>query len=812
MRTLLQDTRYGLRALARTPAFTTIAVLTLALGIGANTAIFSLVNGVLLRSLPFAKPERLVSVTGGSVWDDVFPEGALAAMQANLRTVEVAGFTYNQQLNLTGVGDPVRLDGAAVSANLISLLGVRPEMGRVFLPGEDQPGKDNVVILSHELWEQKFGGAANVIGRQVMLEGVKRQVVGVMPEGFELASAKSQFWIPLHLDARSVGAFWGTGFMPVIGRLRPGATLEQARAEILAYIPRLRKMFPWQMPDVLWADCSVIPLQQGLVGSVSDKLLILFGAIGLVLLIACVNVANLFLARAAARQKEIAVRAALGAGRWRICRQLLTESVMLGIGGGALGLMLAFNGLAWLKALLPADTPRLASVTMDWRVLVFTAAIAILTGVIFGLAPALHASKIDLTEQLKGTGQQSGTSSGRLRNVLAIAEIAVAVVLVVGAGLLVKSLWKLAHVDPGFRMESIVTARITPNDQFCADFGRCQSFYNDLLGGVKALPGVQDATIASAVPLQTHGVAAFAAEVEGHYRNPKDPAPVLSEKIITPEYFRVMGIPLLRGREFTAADMSPGAPAVALATEAMVRKYWPNEDPIGKHVKPVFDKNWTTIVGVVGDVNELSLDSPLPQWFDGAIYEPFGNDGRGRLSAAEKSIIVKVAGDVPSFTASLRKIVASLNPEAPVSEVQTMRTIVSESMTAPRSTMSLFAIFAGLALILGAIGIYGVISYAVAQRTPEIGIRMALGAQKRDVLRLVMGQGARLAVAGVAIGIAGAIAATRLMSSLLFGVTARDPATFAVVAILLVIVALAASFVPARRAMRLDPLVALRYE
>ncbi|HEV2490651.1 MAG TPA: ABC transporter permease [Candidatus Acidoferrales bacterium] len=812
MGTILQDLRYGLRMLAKSPSFTLVAVLTLALGIGANTAIYSIVNGVLLRPLPFAQPDRLVSVTGGSGWDDVFPQGALVAMQANLKTIQVAGFSYDQQLNLTGVGEPARLSGTAVSANLFSLLGVRPEMGRIFLPGEDQLGRDSVVILSHALWQQKFGSDSNVIGRSVMLEGVSRQIVGVMPGGFQFASPKAQFWVPLHLDQRAIGAYWGGGFMPVIGRLRPGVTMEQARAEVQAYIPKLRGMFPWQMPDALWADASVISLQQGLAGGVSTKLLVLLAAIGMVLLIACVNVANLLLARAAGRQKEMAVRAALGAGHWRICRQLLTESVLLGIAGGALGMLLAMNGLAWLKAILPADTPRLASVSMDWRVMGFTAAISLLAGVIFGLAPALHASKIDLTESLKSGRQRSAEAKGnRLRNVLAIAEVSMAVVLVIGAGLLVKSLWELAHVNPGFRTESIITARVTPDEKYCAQFERCRSFYSELIARVEALPGVKQAAVVSMLPLELKN-RAFAADMEGHTRDPKEPAPVIAETSITPDYLQLMGIPLLRGRGFTAEDMAPGAPAVVLVTEATVQKFWPNEDPIGKHVKAVFEKDWITIVGVVGDVNQESLASRLPDWFDGAIYEPYGNGSRGKLLPTEMTLVVRTEGDQANLAGALRTAVASLNPDAPVSDVKMMRTIVSESMAAPRSTMSLFAVFAGLALLLGSVGIYGVISYSVAQRTPEIGIRMALGAQRRDVMRLVMGQGVRLALAGVGIGVIGALAATRVMSSLLFGVSTTDPATFAVVAILLTAVALAASFFPARRAMRVDPMVALRYE
>jgi putative ABC transport system permease protein len=803
---LAQDLHYGLRTLRKSPAFTAVAVLTLALGIGANTAIFSLVNGILARPLPYAEPERLVSIT------DSYPEGALAAVRASMKTMDVAGYAEGQDLNLTGMGQPERIHGTSVSANFFWLLGVQAELGRVFTDDEDQAGKDNLVILSHALWKTKFGGEPRVVGRSVILEGVERQIIGVMPASFHFGSPKTQFWTPLDMDPRSVGAYWGGGFMPLIGRLRSGVTIEQGRAELAATLPRLRKMFPWQMPDALWTDSVVIPLQQGIVGNVSETLFILLGAIGLVLLIACANVANLLLSRAATRQREMAVRAALGAGRGRICRQLLTESVLLAVCGGALGILLAFGGLSWLKAILPADTPRLSTVSIDWRVLAFTAVVALLTGLIFGFAPALHASKIELTESLKTAAQNSAAGGNRLRSALAIAEIAVAVVLVIGAGLMIKSLWELSHVNPGFHTESIVTARITPNDDFCAVFARCSSFFNTFLAQTRALPGVEDAALTHVLPLNGR-FWWYAADVEGHPRNPSEPAPVLWESVVTQDYFRIMGIPLLRGRLFTPADSAPGATHVTVVTESTAKKFWPNQDPLGKHVKRTWMGDWITVVGVVGDVNEYSMASKLPEYIEGAVYDPYGNDlGPGGMQPREMTLVVRTSGRVGNLAEALQKTVASLNPDTPVSEVATLQTIVSQSLDAPRSTMSLFAIFAALALALGAVGIYGVVSYSVAQRTSEIGVRMALGAQRSDVLHLVMGHGARLALAGVAIGIAAAVAATRLMSSLLYGVTATDPLTFFAVAVLLAAVTLAACYIPARRAMRVDPMVALRYE
>jgi putative ABC transport system permease protein len=805
-----QDIRFGLRMLRKSPGFTTVAVLTLALGIGANTAIFSLVNGIVLRPLPYAEPQRLVSIT------DSYPEGALVAMRASLKTVDVAGYMDSTELNLTGRGNPTRLYGAAVSAEFFSILGAKPEIGRVFQPREDQPGNDNFVILSHALWQSEFWADPGIVGRSVTLEGIDRRIVGVMPPDFHFPSAKTQLWIPLDLDPRIVGVYWGGSFMPLIGRLRDGVTIEQARAEVRATLPRIRGMFPWKMPDLLWAGSAVVPLQQSIVGDISTTLFTLLGAIVLVLLIACANVTNLLLARAATRQREIAVRAALGAGRWRICRQLLTESVILAICGGGLGLLLAINGVSWLKLLLPANTPRLASVSLDWRVLAFTAGIALLTGVIFGFAPALHASSVDLNESLKSAGRLSAAArSTRLRSILAAAEIAVAFVLVIGAGLMIKSLWELSHVNPGFSPESIVTARITPNESFCEDLLRCQSFYADLQNRVQALPGVTGAALVNVLPLNGR-MDGYAASIEDHPRDPRDPAPVLWESVVTPDYFRVMSIPLLSGRGFNATDMGAGSQAVALVTQSTARKYWPNQSPIGKHIKPVFDTNWTTIVGVVADVNEASLASRLPDYFDGAIYTPFGNATRasgrhGRLLPTEMTLVVRTNAQA-NHAELLQRTVAGLNPEVPVSEVQTLRTIVGQSTSAPRSTMSLFSIFAALALLLGAVGIYGVVSYSVAQRTSEIGVRVAFGAQRRDVLRLVMGHGVRLALAGVTVGIAGALAATRAMASLLYGVSATDPVTFIAVAALLAAVTLAACYIPARRAIRVDPMVALRYE
>jgi predicted permease len=807
----LADLRYGARALRKNLGFTSVAVLTLALGIGANSAIFSLVNAVLLHSLPFSQPDRLVSLSQHN-W---YPQGGFAAMRTALQTMDVAAYLDGQEFNLTAEGDPERLYGTLVSAEFFSLLGVQAEQGRVFLAGEDQPGNDVKVILSHSLWQRKFGSARNVVGRRIMLAGVSREVVGVMPPAFHFGSSKTDVWIPFDLDPRVVQTYWGGSWVPVIGHLREGASIARAQAEVDVFQHHLLTMFPWKQPSSTWQAASVVPLQQQMIGDMQSKLLILLGAISLVLLIACANVANLTLARATARQREMAVRATLGAGRWRICRQLLTESTLLGAAGAVVGLAFAYFGTSWLKSMLTGDDiPRLASASIDLRVLLFTAVIGILTGLVFGLAPALQLSKLDLTESLKTGSKNAVGISHRLRSGLAVTEIAMAVVLVTGAGLMVKSLWQLVHVDPGFRSESVLSARVSPNQAFCQNFERCQSFYSTLINRARALPGVRDAALVNALPLNGR-VAFIAARFEGHPEQIGDqPEPLLFDSVITPGYLTVMQVPLLKGRGFVDADTAVDAEPVALITASTARKFWPGQDPIGRHVGPIWEKQWRRVVGVVGDVHEDSLSSTLPAWIEGAIYEPFSAHAVliSRRPALEMTVVVRGTNDAMSFGGALRQVVGELNPEVPVTEVETLQRIISKSISAPRSVMWLFAVFAGLAVLLGAIGVYGVISYSVAQRTSEIGVRMALGAQRGDIQLLIFRQGVNIAVLGVGVGLTGALAVTKLMTKLLYGITATDPATFTAVALLLTVVALGACYLPARRAMRMDPLVALRYE
>ena len=806
LESFLADLRFGARTLRKSLAFTAVAVLTLALGMGANTAIFSLVNGILLVPLPYPEPDRLMSVTGA------YPEGALVAMREQVRTMEVGAYAEGHDLNLTGQGEPVRLTATLVSAELFSILKAQPELGRVFERGEDVPGKDNYVLLGHALWQQHFAGDRTIIGRSIELEGVSREVVGVMPADFHFPSTKTQIWIPLDNDPRRVSSFWAGDYMPVVGRLRPEATLEQARAEIRMFQARVPALFPWPMPASWNADVSVVPLQNGMVQDVRIRLLLLLAAVGLVLLIACTNVTNLTLARAATREKEFALRAAMGAGRRRIVRQLLTESLLLASIGGLLGLALAFEGIVLLKTRLPADTPQLMAVHMDWRVFAFTGGLTILTGLFVGLAPALEISRGALINSLKSGGRGEAVSvSERLRSGLVVGEVALAVLLVIAAGLMIRSFWALSHVNPGFRPEQLLTARITPDESFSNNPERCLTFYRTVLDKVRSFPGVNGAAFVNTLPLGGR-VSKRSLEVENHVDRTGETAPLFWLNVVTSDYFRVMGIPVLSGRGFEDSDVL-GSP-VAVVTAETARRFWPAESAIGKHIRLVDDKDWRTIVGVISDVRAYDLVHNAPQWIDGTAYVPYNPLAtlENKRVPSEMTIAIRATSDGSELAGLLRESVATLSNEVPVSEVQTMDAVVTGAVSTPAATTSLFVAFAALALLLGIIGIYGVFSYLVAQRTREIGLRVALGAQRRDVLVLVMKEGAKFSLAGIAIGLLSAVFVTRSMASQLYGVSPLDPLTYLAVALVMAAVAFLACYVPTRRAMRVDPAIALRYE
>ena len=807
METLIQDIRYGLRILWKSPAFTAVAVLTLALGIGATTAIFSLVNGILLAPLPYSHPEELVSVTGS------YPNGAVAAMRERIHTMDVGAYAEGHEFNLTGLGEPVRLAGTMVSAQLFSVLGARPEIGRSFSAGEDRAGQDNYVILSHALWEQRFQKDPAVVGRSIQLDGVGRQVLGVMPADFRFPSPKTQVWVPLHGDPGSTANFWAGDYMPVIGRLHAGASAQQAQAEVRLFQPYVRTLFPWPMPASWNADVSVVKLQTGMVADVRARLFILLAAVALVLLIACANVANLTLSRSAVRQKEIGIRSALGAVRRRLVRQFLTESVVLASLGGLLGLIFAAAGLSLLKAALPADTPRLADVAIDWRVLAFAAGTTILTGLIFGLAPALHSSRAALADSLKAGGRGSAVSlSHHLRSSLAVGEVAFAMLLVVAAGLLIRSFWALSHVNPGFQSEHVMTARITPNQTFCNDTARCLAFYRSVLDQVQGAPGITGAALVNTLPLGGR-VAKRNVNIENFVASAGENFPLFWMNTVTPAYFHVMDIPLLAGRSFTEGEMS-GNPPVAIVNSETARRFWPGKDAIGQHIQLLNETSWRTVIGVAADVRAYDLQRTTPDFLKGTVYVPFSPTStlEDRRVPAEMSIALRTSTDNSQAGPMLQGIVAGLNHDVPVTDVKTLRSVVSEAVSTPASTMSLFVAFAVVALVLGIIGIYGVLSFLVSKRTREIGIRIALGAPRRDVLWLVLREGAKFSALGITLGLASAFAVTRWLSSELYGVSAVDPLTYGSVALVMAVVTMLACYVPARRAMRVDPLIALRYE
>jgi putative ABC transport system permease protein len=794
---LARDVRYGLLASKRHPAFTTIAVLTLALGVGANSAIFSVVNAVLLRPLPYHQPDRLASV--GSML-----AGEYLFLRDHTETLgEIGLYRTDVGFNLSHTGDVERVTGAYVSANLFSTLGISAVVGRTLRADEELRGESRVVMLSHALWRQRFGADTGIIGRNVLIDGEARRVVGVMPSTFHFPSARTQLWIPYAFDRRDAAALWGGGLRgQSVVRLAPQMMPAQAQTELRARAPELRKANTlWAFPAEWGTNREVVLLQDRLVGEVRTRLLVILGAVGIVLLIACANVANLLLARASGRQRELALRRALGAGGGRIVRQLLTESVVLGLMGSTAGLLLAFFSVPVLVSGMSADIPRVEEIGVDRSVLGFTLLLGLLTGLIFGAIPAIRASRSDVQGSLKLDDRGSSATFGRAASLLVVGEIAVAVLLVIGAGLLIRSFAELLRVDPGFRSEGIITARITPPETRYADDARTRAFYGELLTRVGALPGVQAVDATSHLPL-VGGPGGFAFEVEGKPYEQGTGAPVTAERSVTPGYLQTMRIRLLRGRGLAHTDREHTL-NVAVINETMAREHWPGKDPLGKRLKAVFNDKWITVVGVVGDVKYDGLASEI----EPEIYRPFL-----QTPAHDMSLAVRVAQDPTTLAGSLREVVASVDRTVPVSEIRTLDQLLASSVATSRFTTLLLAAFASVALTLAAIGIYGVLSYAVSRRAREIGVRMALGARRGDVLRMVLGHAALLVGAGMVGGVGAALATTHVLDGLLFGVTRTDMATFAVVPILLAGVAFLAAYIPARRATRVDPAIALRLE
>ena len=807
---MFKEIQYAARALLKRPGFSLVAILTLALGIGANTAIFSVVNATLLRPLPFKDPERVVIIWGS------LPKliGTLPNSSANFVNLKAQSQTFERLAAFrswtwqsTGGAEPELLRGARVSADFFEAVGAGPVLGRVFTPEEDLPNRAPVAIISYDLWQRQFGGDANVIGRTIMLTGQSAMIVGVMPQGFRFPGGANmipglQFaldndvWMPLAITDEERGRH-GNLNLAVIGRLKPGVSSLQGETELRA----IQQSLPL---GTIGYSLNAVSLHQQMVGNIRKPLLVLLATVALVLLIACANIANLLLARATSRQKEIAIRAALGAARRRIVGQLLTESLLLSLVGGAIGLLLAVWGNSLLVSLIPRDVPRIHDTGLDARILLFTFAISVVTGVIFGLVPALQASRVDLNQSLKDGGRDTpGAGQNRLRSLLVVSEVAIALVLLIGAGLLMKSFTRLLDVEPGFNPDHVLTlelqlANLPPSRYESQD--EQVKFFEQLFARLQSLPGVENAGGVLSLPLS--GASESTDVMLDERPETADTRPESDYTMVTPAYFSTLQIPLLQGRQFSTHDKKD-APQVVIINDILAARLWPGEDAIGRRLRVGFEKEQREVIGVVGSIKQMALDTPTRP----AMYLPHAQAPTNRLT-----LLVRTTGEPLAMAAAVREQVRAIDKDVPVTHVQTMEKVLGASVAQPRFSMLLVGLFAGLALVLSTVGIYGVMAYSVSRRAHEIGIRMALGAGAGQVLKLVLKDGMSLAFAGIVLGLLGAFALTRLMASLLFGTSAKDPLTFASVAVFLAVVAFMACYIPARRATKVDPLIALRNE
>ncbi|MEW6210128.1 MAG: ABC transporter permease [Acidobacteriota bacterium] len=803
---MTRDLRYAIRQLLRKPAFTAVAVLTLALGIGANAAIFSVVNSVLLRALPLGEPDRLIKL-----WETFTPGGQNQIFQGtvsvpNLKDWLEQNDVFSQiavwqfsSFALQGEEHPERALGATVSANFFDVTGVAPAFGRGFAEGEDTAGRNRVVILSDKLWRRNFGADPQIVNRSITLGGETHTVIGVMPAWFQFPSVTTELWVPLvptENQMRNRGNHW----MFAMGRLKPSATLEQAQEQMSRIASRLAEQYPAEQAG---RGIKLIPLEEETVQNARPALLVLLGAVAFVLLIACTNVANLLLVRAASRRKEIAIRASLGASRARLIRQFLTESALLALSGGALGLLLAQWSLDALLALAADWLPRASEVRLDWRVVGFTSLLSILTGILFGLAPALQSSKMDVQSALKesGTGGASARRN-KLRSLLVVVEVASAIVLLVGAGLLIKSFLRLQQTDTGFRAENLLTMGISLPQAKYSTPQSVVAFYQQTLERIAALPGVESAGAINMLPIQQTGMNGDI-EIEGQAPYPPGQAPLAEYRAVSPDYFRAMRIPLLAGRALDERDREKSAPVI-LVNKTLVDKFLDSENPLGRRIRAGSDE-WGVVVGVVGDVKQSGITREVrPE-----IYFSYAQAG---AFVRSMSVVVRSTLDTATLTAAVRREVQSVDAAQPIHNIQMMEAVIARSVSDRRLNMTLLSIFASVAVALAVIGIYSVMSYTVTQSTRDIGIRMALGAERSDIVRMVVGQGLSLTAIGAVAGVASSFALTRLIESLLFGVSATDAAIFAAVPALLIAVSALACFIPARRATRVDPMVALRCE
>ena len=811
METLIRDIRYAARGLLKQPVFTAIVLLTLGLGIGASTAIFSVVNSVLLRNLPYRQPDRIVAiqelsekgtrvqVTSANFLDwraqnTVFEH--LAAIRVTTSNLALADYAE-------------RIDIAQTSANFFEVFGVTPTYGRFFIPTDEQAGHEPVVILSDGLWRSRFGSDPGLVGKPIKLDGRNYTVIGIAPPRFQYPD-KTEAWLPplklvpeLFPD-QDVTQTRGMGYLAAVALLKPGVSLPQAAAEMETITSRLRQQYPESNNNRF---NKVVSLHRHLVGDTDTMLWLLLGAVTFVLLIACANVANLLLANAASRQKEIAIRTALGASRFRVVRQLFTESALLALAGGAVGLLLSVWGVPLITKLLPREFPRLDEIQIDWRVLGFTLAASVLTGLLFGLAPVFHLTRFGVHDAMKESSHGAGGSvhRSRLRHALIVAEVALSVVLLAGAGLLFRSFLQLQSVNAGFTPEQVLTARLSPSGEKFKTDSDYIKYYENVLARIGALPGVREAGVINTLPLQKGPTFRF--RVEGRAPLPIDKWPPANYRSVSPNYFHVLNIPVLQGRPFTDRD-NEQAPTVLLVNQSIAEKYFPGENVVGKRINfGRTDSNqqpiWREIVGVVADVKNMELkEQPEPEIYFSSLQSPF----------EAMSIVIRSSVEPGSLAGAVRGAVAEVDKTVPVADIETMDRIVTESVMQPRFNMVLLGLFSAIALVLSAAGIYGVTSYTVTQRTHELGIRLALGAQLGDVLRLILKQGLAVILIGVAIGLAAAFVLTRLLRTLVFGISTNDPLTFIGITLLLSVVALIACYMPARRATKVDPLVALRYE
>ena len=813
------DLRYGLRMLRKSPSFTTVAVLTLALGIGANSALFSIVDGVLLRPLPYPHPEQLVTLHESK---PNFPTGSISYpnfrdWQKNNHTFAAMAIARGYEFGLTGRGEAERVRAEFISSNFFDILGVKPLLGRTFAPGEDEIGAGAPIILVSEgFWRQKLGATPDILGQTLTLDGKSYTIVGVIPAKFDLITQSfisKQIYVPFGqwgnpwLLHRSAGlAIHG------IGRLKPGVTLDQSRADMASVTDSLAAAYP---ADDKGVGATILPIKDDMLADIPFYLEVLLGAVGFVLLIACVNVANLLLARSKSRTREFAIRAALGARHGQLIRQMLTESVLLAFLGGALGLLLAHWGTRGALGLLPSTLPRSAEVNIDSRVLLFTTGISLLAGILFGLAPALKIARPDMLNRLKGGGRGYSVARQRTQNTFVVIEMAMTLVLLIGAGLMIRSLSALGNVDPGFRPDHVLTFGITlPASMSHESSDAIREALRQTEDVMKSVPGVQSVSLSwGAFPMSGDDEQFFWLAGQPKPTSIKDMNWALSY-VVDSDYLQIMGIPLKSGRFFTQAD-NEHAPAVAVVDDVFARKFFGNQNPVGQRIRTTqSDNGEVQIIGVVGHVNQWGLDSDNSNSLRAEMYTPYMQlaDGSFSIAANGTGVAIRYQGtDAPVFSA-IRHALQRANSDNIVYDAQTMDSIISDSLAVRRFTMQVLGIFAALALLLSTIGIYGVLSYLVGQRSNEIGIRMALGAQRSDILRLILGHGARMAVAGIAVGLLTAFGSTRLMSGILFGIGASDPPTFVAVSALLALVALAGCYIPARRAMRVDPMVALRYE